>query len=333
MGMEQHIADSFRREMNGNVVSVNHRSVLIDLPGRIDPLKSASASLIDDIYYFHGIVNGIDHTRQCIKTLVDWIEENLAEALRELHPEHLRITVSFLGSRNYNRYFVESAARDLLQAHLTVRGLSNERGDSWVQGETRLRIHLEDHKAFIGIALKDKPIHRRSWRHVNYEGQLHPPLAACLSSFITKPVSYLIDPFAGSGTILLESFAFLDEGIPRIGYDIHSEAVAKAKLNAQIADVKVQFHQGRLYDHLSSYDDFGLVTNPPWGRKHDLEHFDDQPFWSEFTTLLKKANWSICLLPEAWKEKIREDGFKVLELFLSRVRGSLVHGILIESPK
>ena len=94
--------------------------------------------------------------------------------------------------------------------------------------------HVEDDQCFFGIGLQDKPLHRRTWRSDSYTAQLHPPIAAAMAMLAGPWLGVrIIDPFCGSGTILVES-ALRDEYIAHVGFDIDPSAIAIATLNANL---------------------------------------------------------------------------------------------------
>ena len=169
----------------------------------------------DDIYQFLGQVEGIDNTKQSVKNIEQHVLQHVLPVITR--SQHVRVTVSFLGDRNFNRYYIENSLNSILATQANAYILSNENGDKWIKGEVRIRLHIEDDQCYIGVGLQDKPLHRRIWRGESYTAQLHPPIAAAMAMLVNPWFSVsIIDPFCGSGTILVES-ALQHEGIKHMG--------------------------------------------------------------------------------------------------------------------
>ncbi|MEK6647621.1 MAG: hypothetical protein AABY84_13200 [Candidatus Firestonebacteria bacterium] len=164
---------------------------------------------------------------------INYFEQNVLQIIKTLtQSQYIRITVSFLGTRNFNRFYIENSLNKIIESHTKSIILSNEKGDKWKEGENRIRIHIEDDKAYFGIGLQDKPLHRRKWRVNSYLAQLLPPLAAAMT-MIAKPTKgmKIVYPFCGSGTILIES-ALQNTFSQHVGFDIEKNAIDIAKENS-----------------------------------------------------------------------------------------------------
>ncbi len=329
VGLETLAANEFIAKFGGSIKQLSHRSALVSFEAEIK-INPHSLRMADDIYTYYGPVSNIDHTKSSLQHLKQWAADFLIDPIEKLSAKYIRTTVSFLGSRNYNRFFVESILNQVIQEHVEVTILSNEQSETWKSNETRIRVHIEDSLAHIGIALFDKPIHRRDWRTESYEGQLHPPVASAIASYISKPVSCVVDPFCGSGTLLIESLNYGDPNIPRIGYDINPEAIEIAKRNVERNGINVLIEQKDFSLLSENISNFGIISNPPWGKKFKPDSPELDNFYASLYPILIQAEWSILLMPESFAEWMLHNSLKFETLFITRIRGQVVHAYKIK---
>ena len=67
-------------------------------------------------------------------------------------------------------------------------------------------IRLFENKLWVSVALHDKPLHLRGWRQNNVKTPIRENWAQCLHWLAgCKPTEAILDPFSGSGTILIEA--------------------------------------------------------------------------------------------------------------------------------
>ena len=131
-----------------------------------------------------------------------------------------------------------------------------------------------------------KPFHQRiSTRSVVAYGMLN------LSGILSKPAQ-LLDPFCGSGTILLEA-ADLIPGIDLYGCDTHAEAVqgTKENLSRLGADTRARILEGdaRIMSELFPRESIGyIVTDPPLGIRMGKK-LNFYRFYVDFLTEAKKV--------------------------------------------
>src|SRR5689334_18237216 len=88
---------------------IKHKSVFFRLKDNaadetrlLQSLKTA-----DDIYRYYGSCAGIDNTKATVSIITSYFEKHLLPLVIKSRPENIRVTVSFLGSRNFNRFYVE----------------------------------------------------------------------------------------------------------------------------------------------------------------------------------------------------------------------------------
>jgi 23S rRNA G2445 N2-methylase RlmL len=328
-GLEKIFLRELQRSFGLGKYSMKHKSVFFTLKENAadETLFLSSLRTADDIYAYHGSCSGIDHTKASVAIISSYFERRILPVVVKVNPRFVRVTVSFLGSRNFNRFYVERALNSLLFSNpgINARILSNEKEETWTAGETRIRIHIEDEEAFFGIGLQDKPLHRRTWRADSYPAQLHPPLAAAMAMIAGDlNLSTIIDPFCGSGTILIES-ALQRPAIPHIGYDVAEPAISTASMNASLVGVNIKFYQDDFYNHYTSTGEYVIVTNPPWGEKHEINSGD--LFFTRLSAEIGQSKGAVILVPDELIPAL--DGHSPERVLQTRVRGKLASVITI----
>jgi tRNA (guanine6-N2)-methyltransferase len=318
VGLEKIVVRELTEKFRIKQYATSHRSVFFELQEPVgESVLCSSLRTADDIYRFFGQAGGIDNTKQSVKN----IEQYFLQHILPLIPrsQQVRVTVSFLGDRNFNRYYVENLLNDILATQGKSSILSNENGDKWTEGETRIRLHIEDDQCYFGTGLQDKPLHRRTWRGESYTAQLHPPIAAAMA-MLAEPSAdaQVIDPYCGSGTILIES-ALQKKQTGHQGFDIHPSAIAIAMQNAHMAGVDITFQQDDFINHYKNAGKYILVTNPPWGEKHNI----DAQMLDNLRQFIDNSISAVLLVPEDLKDALKIKHQRITEVCVTRVRGKL----------
>jgi 23S rRNA G2445 N2-methylase RlmL len=118
-----------------------------------------------------------------------------------------------------------------------------------------------------GVRLSSAQMRQHGGRAVERPGALRPTVAAAMVSLAGEPSSLpLLDPFCGSGTILVEGVA---AGWSVIGADTDPEAVRVAQANTAGAEVFVG--DARQLDRLADRGVQAVVTNLPFGKQFKIE--------------------------------------------------------------
>ncbi|MCB0321151.1 MAG: RsmD family RNA methyltransferase, partial [Bdellovibrionales bacterium] len=146
-------------------------------------------------------------------------------------------------------------------------------------GELKLRIRKDEKREQweVLVRLTPLPLATRHWRKANYRGALNANIASAMVH-LAKVASddVVVDPFCGSGTLLLE--AIQRSSLTAVGVDTSPEALSCASVNmSHIPKAKgaVCFVLGDVR-HLpvSTASASVVLTNPPWGesvgKKKDL---------------------------------------------------------------
>ncbi|WP_454007478.1 THUMP domain-containing protein [Alcaligenes sp. Marseille-Q7550] len=205
-----------------------------------------------------------------------------------------------------------------------------------VRPDARVHLFLDETTATFYLDTSGESLFKRGWRHDKGDAPLRENLAAGLLALSGwDPSKPLLDPFCGSGTILIEAawmalgappgiwrpFHFerlrchdfrlwrdiKDEArsriaprldTPLIGYDINPVVLEAARANldrSHLTQDTIRFEHGNALEIQPSTEPGWIVTNPPYGER--LEHQDDD-FWRDWSSNLKQnfAGWSVNMI-------------------------------------
>jgi putative N6-adenine-specific DNA methylase/tRNA (guanine6-N2)-methyltransferase len=240
--------------------------------------------LMHSIYH---VVKYLDHrsfpSEELLEPLLQWIGEVPVPELER--SAGFRVSCSRRGSHPFKSPEVERGAGGVLQRRYGTR-VDLEGFD------TEVRIDLFGSDAFVGLQLTPESMDKR------YDKQFHQRVATRsvvaygllnLAGALSKPGTVL-DPFCGSGTILLEAAALLPEA-ELYGLDIREEAVEGTRRNLESAGAgeRAFLQQGdarelsRLLPPSSA--DY-LITDPPLG----IRLGKGINYYALFSTLLREAD-------------------------------------------
>jgi tRNA (guanine10-N2)-dimethyltransferase len=167
-----------------------------------------------------------------------------------------------------------------------------------------------------------------------YPGVLMPRVARALVN-ISKPDNYLLDPFCGTGGILVEAGLI---GINVIGGDMQRKLLLGAKTNLLHYNV----HYALMYEdacRLAIRDESmdAVVTDPPYGRSAAIKAFSLEALLTgslkEIHRVLKRGKRAVFISERPVEVFAEEAGFKIAETHTQRVHKSLTRRIsVLEKP-
>jgi tRNA (guanine10-N2)-dimethyltransferase len=199
----------------------------------------------------------------------------------------------------------------------------------------QLRVLLTEDKSIFGRIMYsiDRSAYEARKPHNKpffYPGVMMPRAARALVN-IAKPEKTMLDPFCGTGGILVEAGLI---GIKVIGGDMQRKLVLGAKMNLDHYKI----------DHSLMYQDAcrmalrdesmdAVVTDPPYGRSaaikaESLEHMLSVSL-GEIYRVLKKGKRAVFISEREIEELATEAGFKVSQTHIQRVHKSLTRRICI----
>jgi 23S rRNA (guanine2445-N2)-methyltransferase / 23S rRNA (guanine2069-N7)-methyltransferase len=199
-----------------------------------------------------------------------------------------------------------------------------------------IEISLRDDVATLTIDTTGVGLHKRGYRSLVAEAQLRETLAATLVQLsFWRPGRVLVDPFCGTGTILIEAAllgrniapglrrTFAAEDWPTLdrriwvtareeardlvrpalperllGYDIAAEPLSLARYHAEQAGVAGDIHwQERPFSDLRAKAEYGcIITNPPYGERMGADDEIERLYRSFPLVLRGLPTWSFYIL-------------------------------------
>ncbi|WP_144638795.1 THUMP domain-containing protein [Bordetella genomosp. 13] len=202
-----------------------------------------------------------------------------------------------------------------------------------VRPDARVHLFLFGTTATLYLDTTGESLFKRGWRLDKGEAPLRENLAAGMLALAGwDPAAPLLDPFCGSGTILIEA-AWIALGVPAgvsrpfgferlrgfdprrwrdlkddarariltkletplVGYDLDPQAIDFARANAErawLTDETIRFETGDARDIEPPAESGWIVTNPPYGER--MEEHDDT-LWRDWSACLKRrfAGWQL----------------------------------------
>lgn len=250
-------------------------------------------------------------------------------------PEHrLRVDTSAVRSPMQSLQYCNLRAKDGVCDRL--REMEGARPDiDTVRPDARVHLFLDERSATLYLDTSGESLFKRGWRLDKGEAPLRENLAAGLLALADwSPAAPLLDPFCGSGTILIEA-AWIALGVPPgiwrpfgferlrdhdsshwrdikaearsriatrldaplMGYDIDPRAVAAAEGNrerARLSPETIRFSVGDASKQRPDCAPGWLVTNPPYGERMVGDH----AFWPAWAENLKRhyAGWNVNII-------------------------------------
>jgi len=221
-----------------------------------------------------------------------------------------------------------------------VDSMSAEYGKEWFPEDGSLyqvEIALYKDRALLTIDTSGAGLHKRGYRQLSNRAPIQETIAAGMV-YLSKwnPNRVLVDPFAGSGTILIEAamiaknmapglkrsfvsedWQLIDAKIwqevrkeaeakinqqvePRliIGYDRESDLASMGRYHAKQADVDDIIHfQTKDFADFSSNRKYGyIITNPPYGERLDSKEEVEELYKMMGKKLLPLSTWSFYII-------------------------------------
>ncbi|MBI1310254.1 class I SAM-dependent RNA methyltransferase [bacterium] len=220
-----------------------------------------------------------------------------------------------------------------------VERLKSVYGGDWLDEsgpKYAIDVVLHNDEATLTIDTSGDGLYKRGYRKLTAKAPLKETVAAALVQLsVWNAERPLIDPFCGSGTILIEAAmlalnqapglkrTFAAQSWPQldaklwaeardearsleqpgpqhvlIGNDIDTEVLRLARYHATQAGVDDLIHfQQRPFSDLQAHKPYGcLITNPPWGERLGEQREVEQLYRSMFHVLQPLDTWSIFVL-------------------------------------
>ncbi|MCC2595193.1 THUMP domain-containing protein [Pusillimonas sp. MFBS29] len=244
----------------------------------------------------------------------------------------LRVDTSAIRSPMQSLQYCNLRAKDGICDRLREREGTRPDIDT-VRPDARVHLFLSADSATLYLDTSGESLFKRGWRLDKGEAPLRENLAAGLLALSDwDPAQPLLDPFCGSGTILIEA-AWIALGVPAgiwrpfgferlrnhdarlwrnikeearshiatrldspiVGYDLNPRAIEAAKANmerAWLTPDSIRFEVGNARSVQPPASSGWLVTNPPYGERMPE---DDAELWSAWAQNLKQnySGWQV----------------------------------------
>ena len=166
---------------------------------------------------------------------------------------------------------------------------------------------------------------------------MHPKIARVLVNLARiKKGSTILDPFCGTGGILIEAGLM---GMKIIGCDLDERMVEGCKKNLKFYNIEGEIQAGDALE-LKGIKTDAIVTDPPYGKSSFLSEKNKNlknliKFYNNFLNsakqILKKGKFLVMVLPHEYK--LNFNGFFVCEFYDVRMHRSLTRRIWILKRK
>jgi putative N6-adenine-specific DNA methylase len=249
--------------------------------------------------------------------------------------QSLRVDTSAIRSPMRSLQYCNLRAKDGICDRLREREGARPDIDT-VRPDARVHLFLDERRATLYLDVSGESLFKRGWRLDKGEAPLRENLAAGLLALSDwPPDAPLLDPFCGSGTLLIEAawialgvppgiwrpFGFerlrahdarlwrdlkedararISPGLeqPLVGCDIDADAIAAARANVERAHLSpdtIRFEVRDAREMPPPAEAGWIVTNPPYGERLADE---DADLWPEWASWLKRhyGGWQLNII-------------------------------------
>src|SRR5574341_705227 len=258
-------------------------------------------------------------------------EEDILDAVnRSLQDFEGTYSIRVRRIKEYSRINTESTER-------RIGGIFYRRGfhADLKNPQVQFRVILTEDKSVFGCiagsidrSAYDAP--KPHYKPFFYPGVLMPRMARALVN-MAKAEDYLLDPFCGTGGILVEAGLI---GIKVIGGDVQRKLLLGAKMNLDYYNVDYSLmYQDACSLALRDESVDAAVTDPPYGRSaairaESLQHLLISSL-DEIHRVLKKKKRAVFVSERPIDYLAEEAGFDLVESHLQRVHKSLTRRIYV----
>lgn len=262
-----------------------------------------------------------------VLAICDASPEYIEEALRSLDLPRLRYRVkaSRLGDGFIKSHDLERMAGRVLHSMGYRADLENP--------EIEIRAIVSRNKIVFGyeVARPDRGEFERRRPHLKpffYPGVLMPRMARALVNIaMLRPGELLLDPFSGTGGILVEACLI---GIRGVGVDVQEKLNRGARANLEGLEADLILGDARSLPFKNSSVD-GVVTDTPYGRSAVIKARSKDEILSrsveEIHRVLKTGRRAVVVTDRPAEDLLRSKGFEIAELHSDRVHRSLTRYI------
>lgn len=311
-------------------IRTSHREIFFESSHVIFSKNRQYMSCFDDLFLSWGKSGTIERTKTSLEDLQSIVNPLPKLPQQANNFKKMRVTVSILDKTkkfNYSRYDVEDRLGILLQSKTGLKYVKHE--DALQSNPLWIRAHFTRESSMFGLRMDNIPLHRRSWRSKTVVGSLHPPVAAamCMLADIGENDT-ILDPFLGSGTILLEA----GEKMPNlklIGVDVNQNNMNVATQNFACTrltpDLIVSDANSIKFPKVDR-----IITNPPW---NNLVGMSTPLNISNIMAALKDNGRAVFIVDQSlnFRNLLLKEGYHPLFNQNLRIAGRLTEIIVVDN--
>lgn len=209
--------------------------------------------------YTFTLPNDGEAALETIHTTVETLDVEAMETA-----DTFRVTTVRQGDHDFTSMDVQRVAGGGLDAHYDAAvDLENY--------DVEVRVDVHDERCLVSVQHTREALSRRQLEGYQPRAALKANVAYALLrlAHLDAPPDVLLDPFCGSGTILLEAADLWPE-TRCYGNDWNEEAVVGARKNVEMAGLadRIPIREGDVWHLAERFDDVAadlIVTNPPFG--------------------------------------------------------------------
>lgn len=242
---------------------------------------------------------------------------------------------SIIKRTDWQKYYKKNFAVNTHKTRLTGLEIANLMWDhlknpkvDLLFAKTNFEFFQVENKVYCGLRLWKNEEDFNSRKAHNRPGfspvSLHPKLARCLVN-ISRVKKKLLDPFCGTGGILIEAGLM---GIKIVGTDADKEMLNKAEKNLKHFKIK-----NYVLKHIDArevnYKVDAIVTDPPYGKSSSLKKNDQKELMKDFLKnaygMLPKKSLLVMMLPNNFKISSRFKTRKRIKFYIHKSLTRTVH--------
>jgi tRNA (guanine6-N2)-methyltransferase len=208
--------------------------------------------------------------------------------------------------------------------------------------DVEVRVDVHDDRCLVSVQHTREALSRRQLEGYQPRAALKANVAYALLRLVhlDAPPEVLLDPFCGSGTILLEAADLWPEG-QGYGNDWDAEAVAGARENVERAGLadRITIREGDVWHLAETFEDVTadlVVTNPPFGVRM-ASSMDFLPFYrrvlGQLSDVLRSGGTVVMLVLREgpFNTAIREtEAFTIRHVRVIEIGGLYPHVFVLE---
>ncbi|MBM4418327.1 MAG: methyltransferase [Chloroflexi bacterium] len=185
---------------------------------------------------------------------------------RRAAPKTFRVVARLSGAQGFRRVDAQSAVESALRQRW--RGVRPASGD---EADVEAWLSIVGGMALVGVRVSGGEMRALPEGVRPLPGSLKPAVARAMVLLSEpKPTDFVVDPFCGAGTLLIER-GLTEEFAALLGGDSDRSAAQRARVNARAAGVNMAVKQWDALElplETASVD--VILTNPPFGRQFGL---------------------------------------------------------------